>query len=259
MTHSNHALAKPIPLGRQTMSSGLQAATNYHRWTYEWIAPYVRGPILDIGGGTGNHLAFLADAELVSIDLSTECIAELRERYKHLRHWSFEAGDITDSALVERLGLSRFNTVLSCNVFEHIPDDTLAFMHATRLLAPGGHLVLLLPAHTWLFGSMDRLAGHFRRYSRRAAAERLSMAGLEQVALRYVNIVGALGWYVNNRLIRHDDLSSPGINGQISVFDRVLIPGLKRLEGKRNMPFGQSLVCVGRKPRDSSAAADRGR
>ena len=95
---------------------------------------------------------------------------------------------------------------------------------------------------------MDRLAGHFRRYSRRDAAQRLSMAGLEQVALKYVNIVGALGWYLNNRLIPHDDLSSAGINGQIRVFDRLLIPVLKRLESTRGMPFGQSLVCVGRKP-----------
>lgn len=259
MAQAKDTIPKAMPLGRQTMSSGLEGATNYHRWTYEWVAPYIKGRILDIGGGTGNHITFLTDAELVSIDLSPGCISELRERHKRLRNWSFEVGDITDSGLVERLGASGFDTVMSCNVFEHIPDDRLAFMHASRLLAPEGHLVLLLPAHAWLFGSMDRLAGHFRRYSRRDAAERLSMAGLEPVALRYVNVVGALGWYVNNRVIRHDDLSSPSINGQISVFDRVLIPGLKRLEGMRNMPFGQSLVCVGRKPRAPSRAGDRGR
>ena len=74
------------------------------------------------------------------------------------------------------------------------------------------------------------------------------MAGLDQVALKYVNLVGALGWFVNNRLVAHRDLSSPAINSQIQVFDRLLIPLLKRLEGKRNMPFGQSLICVGRKP-----------
>lgn len=230
------------------MSSGLESAGNYHRWNFEWIEPYVRGRVLDIGGGTGNHLAFLKHAEIVSVDLSPEAVNELRKRHKELPNWSFEAGDIADPALVARLGPSGFDTVLSCNVFEHIPQDELAFAHAAELLKPGGHLVLLLPAHSWLYGSMDRLAGHFRRYTREMAASRLAEAGLEQVALKYVNLVGALGWFVNNRLVSHRDLSSPAINNQIQVFDRLLIPLLKRLEGKRNMPFGQSLICVGRKP-----------
>jgi len=237
-----------IPVGRATMSSGLDSASNYHRWTYEWIRPYLRGRILDVGGGTGNHLAFLQSADIVSIDLSSDAVVELRARHRERPNWRFEVGDIADPVLVVRLGRSSFDTVLSCNVFEHIPRDDLAFRHAAQLLKPGGHLVLLIPAHQRLYGSMDRLAGHFRRYSREDAARKLVGAGLERVALRYVNLVGALGWFVNNRLISHRELSSSSINRQIHVFDRVLIPLLRRLEGERPMPFGQSLVCVGRKP-----------
>lgn len=248
MSRSTIEGAMPLPVGRETMSSGLQHATNYHRWNYDWIAPYVRGRILDVGGGTGNHLSFLRDADLVSIDLSPECVEELRARHRDLGNWSFEVGDITDQALVTRLGVASFDTVLSCNVFEHIENDARAFDNSAALLRPGGQLVLLLPAHGWLYGSMDRLAGHFRRYSSADASRKLRSAGLEPVAVRYVNCVGALGWFVNNRVIRHHDLSSKGINGQIRVFDRALIPLLKRMEGNRRMPFGQSLLCVGRKP-----------
>lgn len=243
-----HDTSSPLPIGRETMSSGLVEATNYHRWNYEWIAPYVRGRVLDIGGGTGNHLAFLKSFEIVSIDLSEDCVRELRVRHRGNARWSFEAGDITDPGIIGRLGAERFDTVLSCNVFEHIPEDELAFAHAASLLRPGGRLVLLLPAHNWLYGSMDKLAGHFRRYSREAAAKRLADAGLEPEALRYVNMVGAVGWFVNNRLVQHEDLSSGSINSQIHLFDRYLIPVLRRLEGTRSMPFGQSLLCVGRKP-----------
>jgi SAM-dependent methyltransferase len=237
----------PLPVGRETMSSALHTAGNYHRWNYEWIAEHVRGRVLDVGGGTGNHLGFLQDLELVSIDLSSSCVAELRERHRALRNWSFEVGDITDPATVDRLGRASFDTVLSCNVFEHIAEDECAFRNAAALLKPGGRLVLLLPAHQQLYGSMDHLAGHFRRYSRQDAGRKLAAAGLEPVALRYVNLVGAIGWFVNNRLARHDDLSSGSINGQIRMFDRFVIPVVKRLEGRRSMPFGQSLLCVGRK------------
>jgi hypothetical protein len=68
------------------------------------------------------------------------------------------------------------------------------------------------------------------------------------VALRYVNVMGAIGWFVNNRLLSHRDLSSGSINAQIHLFDRFLIPVLRRLEGARAMPFGQSLLAVGRRP-----------
>jgi SAM-dependent methyltransferase len=245
---TSNANSEVLPLGRQTMSSGLERATNYHRWNYEWIARYLQGRILDVGGGTGNHIRFLRDLELVSVDISPECVDELRHHYAEIGNWTFEVGDITDSRLVDRLGRASFNTVLSCNVFEHIAEDERAFIHAAELLKPGGLLVLVLPAHRWLYGSMDKLAGHFRRYSHEDAARKLRVAALEQVSIRYVNLVGAMGWYVNNRIISHDDLSSGGINRQISIFDRLMIPVLKRIEGQRSMPFGQSLVCVGRKP-----------
>ena len=187
------------PLGRDTMSSGLVEARNYHLWNYDWIAPYVHGRMLDIGGGTGNHLTFLHDRELVSIDLSSDCVAELRELHRDRRNWHFEVGDITDPAIIDRFGAQSFDTVLSCNVFEHIENDGAAFANSAALLKPGGRLVLLLPAHPALFGSMDRLAGHHRRYTAADAERKLAAADLKVEALRYVNLVGALGWYVNSR------------------------------------------------------------
>ncbi|HZR01994.1 MAG TPA: class I SAM-dependent methyltransferase [Burkholderiales bacterium] len=242
------------PIGNQTMSSGLALARNYHRWTYDWIAPFVQGRILDVGGGTGNHLAFLSDQRIVSIDISRECIRDLQMRHAARPNWSFEVGDITDPGIVDRFGAQSFDTVLSCNVFEHIEHDERAFMNSAALLKPGGKLVLILPAHPSLYGSVDRLAGHYRRYSAAQARQRLEAGHLELFTLRYVNSVGAIGWFVNNRLVRHRALSSPTINGQIHAFDRYLVPLLMRLEGSRRMPFGQSLLCVGRKPAPGDAA-----
>jgi SAM-dependent methyltransferase len=221
-----------VPLGRETMSSGLEHAQNFHAWTHDWIGPHVRGRILDVGGGTANHLRFFERETVVSIDLSPEAVAELRERFRARPNWSFEAGDITSPETVARLGTESFDTVLSCNVFEHIPRDDLAFERAAQLLRPGGRLVLVLPAHQALFGSMDRLAGHFRRYERGRARAELVRVGLRPVDVRYVNLVGAVGWFVNNRLVSHDDLSSPAVNAQIGLFDRVLVPVLRRLEGR---------------------------
>lgn len=227
------------------MSSGLQDAVNYHAWIYSWIKDHIHGSVLDIGGGTANHIRYLESNELMSIDISKDCISELRERYAHLSNWSFEVGDITDTGLVDRIGAARFDTVLSSNVFEHIERDDLAMKHAAELLRPGGRLVLVLPAHESLYGDLDRMAGHFRRYNRKGVQALFDEQNLEMVELKYVNYVGALGWYVNNRLMRHDDLSSPTINGQIALFDKLVIPVMRLVEKLLPpLPFGQSLVAV---------------
>lgn len=252
------AVESSVPTGADTMSSELRFATNYHRWTNDWIRTQVTGRVLDIGGGTGNHLSLLEGSDLVSIDVSKDCVDELRARYVDRRNWSFEVADITDAAIVARLGRGSFDTVLSSNVFEHIRDDAKAFANAKELLRPGGHLVLVLPAHQSLFGSMDRLAGHYRRYDRSTVRQRLQSAGLAEVKLRYVNIVGAVGWFVNNRLAHHRDLSSRPINGQIRLFDRWLVPMLRVIEGDRAMPFGQSLVCVARRSCETTTPGPTG-
>lgn len=239
---------RTMPVGTETMSSGLKTAHNFHRWTFEWIEPYVRGRVLDIGGGTGNHLQYLRDREVVSIDLSADAVVDLRKDFRDAPSFRFEAGDITSAETVDALGRGSFDTVLSCNVFEHIADDAAAFENARDLLKPGGLLVLVLPAHRLLFGGMDRMAGHHRRYDRALAESRLRDARFLVHRLRYVNALGAVGWFVNNRILSHDDLSSTAVNTQIGLFDRVLVPALRRIEGDRSLPFGQSLICVGQKP-----------
>lgn len=236
-----------LPVGTETMSSALVEAQNYHRWNYEWIRPHLAGRILDVGGGTGNHIRFLSDRPLVSIDLSSSCVEALQKKHEGNTNWSFCVGDITDEALVKRFGKESFDTVLSCNVFEHIPDHQQAFRHSAQLLKKGGKLVLLLPAHQALYGNMDKMAGHFRRYNKQTAADLLIDSGLNVSSLRYVNMLGGLGWFINNRMVRHDNLSSRSINTQIKLFDRWVIPLISWLEGKRSMPFGQSLLCVGEK------------
>jgi SAM-dependent methyltransferase len=241
--------ARRAPIGLQTMSSGLPLAKNYHAWTLSWIEPFIEGRVLDIGGGTGNHLQGLTDHPLVSIDCAPECIDWLRQRFKSESNFSFMRGDITDADIVRELGPASFDTVLSSNVFEHILDDKAAFSNAAQLLRPGGALVLVLPAHSQLYGSMDRLAGHYRRYDRRMTRKRFSEVGLLPERLRYVNLLGAVGWYMNARLIPHRELSSSPINFQIRLFDSFVVPIMRTVEGGRSMPFGQTLIAVGRKPR----------
>src|SRR5260370_30792037 len=66
---------------------------------------------------------------------------------------------------------SLYDTILYLDVLEHIADDAAELAAAANHLAPGGHLVVLGPAHQFLFSAFDEAIGHYRRYnSRRLAA-----------------------------------------------------------------------------------------
>jgi len=112
------------------------------------------------------------------------------------------------------------------------------------VIAPGGSIILLLPAFPALYGPIDRNLGHCRRYRRRDLARLASAAGLRVRRARFMNTIGFFGWWINARVLRRDTQSA----AQIAFFDRVLVPLMSRLENVAAPPFGQSLFAVLEKP-----------
>jgi SAM-dependent methyltransferase len=129
------------------------------------------------------------------------------------------------------------------NVLEHIKDDEAAVRAFSRLLRPGGALVLLVPAAPWLYGEIDKRLGHYRRYSKPSARALMEKAGLRVVALRYFNFIGLWAWWWNARVTRQ--LTQSDL--QICLFDNLIVPWQARLESILPPPLGQSLLVVARK------------
>lgn len=76
-----------------------------------------------------------------------------------------------------------YDVVCFFEVLEHIDDDQAALAEWVKLVRPGGHIVMSVPAFQERFGPMDEHAGHFRRYSPDELASRLHEAGLEDVRI----------------------------------------------------------------------------
>jgi SAM-dependent methyltransferase len=136
------------------------------------------------------------------------------------------------------------SAVVALNVLEHIPDDVAALRSFAGLVRPGGAVVLFVPAFPLLMSEFDVLVGHQRRYRKRTLARALTDAGLEVETVRYVNVVGFFGWLFAMRLLR----GRPGEGLLLRVFDRLLVPVMRRLESATPPPFGQSLFAVARRP-----------
>jgi SAM-dependent methyltransferase len=217
-------------------------AVNYHQWTYRVLQPYVGNRVLEVGGGIGSLSAFLQDRErLISIDLDPRCTQELRDQLGERPNVRVLTADILDPTLPPMLAEERLDTVLCVNVLEHIDDDLTALRHMHQALQPGGRVGLLVPAHPALYGTLDELVGHHRRYTRRALMAKAEQAGFTVLMCRSFNSVGVFGWFLAGRVRRQQGIGS----GQVRFYDHLVVPVLRRLEGAIPPPFGQSLVLVG--------------
>ena len=71
-----------------------------------------------------------------------------------------------------------FDVVAAFDVVEHCEDDALAVSELARVLAPGGRMLLSVPAYQWAWSDHDVRAGHHRRYTRPRLERVVEGAGL---------------------------------------------------------------------------------
>jgi 2-polyprenyl-3-methyl-5-hydroxy-6-metoxy-1,4-benzoquinol methylase len=114
---------------------------------------------------------------------------------------------------------SLYDTVLYIDVMEHIESDADEFRKAEEHLLPGGHLIVLSPAHPALFSPFDSAIGHFRRYNRRSLQRLGRLPSLTTVRLVYLDSVGLAASLANRVLLKHSMPTST----QIHLWDSVLV------------------------------------
>ncbi len=222
----------------------MSLAVNYRRWTYEVVRPYVGARVLEVGGGFGSFTELLLDrSRVVTLDNDPACTAQLRGRFGGNPQVRIVDADVVDEDLPSRLAGERLDTAVCINVLEHIEDDVGALRNLHDVLEPGGHLVLLVPAHPSLYGTLDAVVGHVRRYDRGALVATGRAAGFEPRVCRYFNSLGAAGRYILGRVRRQQETGE----GQVRFYDRWVVPLLAALERVVPPPFGQSLIVIGRK------------
>ncbi len=213
----------------------------YNAWLWEKVAPFVHGKVLEVGAGIGNMTRRIcAQTEVVATEINSEYLKILRSSFEGHSHVKVCELDLGGNIPAE-VGAG-FDTVLCLNVLEHIEDDVAALRRIRDALQPGGRAVLIIPAFDSLYGEIDRGVGHFRRYDRADIVARLEQAGFMVDHMATFNFVGAVGWYVNGRLLGRSTV--PGVQ---SRFYDMLVP-LFRLEERFKPSLGLSLLAVGRRP-----------
>jgi SAM-dependent methyltransferase len=200
--------------------------------------------VLEVGFGHGGFFEHLPPVKRhIGVDLDRDLVAVARARYPG---GEFLQADIANPDFRTLLGVTRVDTVFCANVLEHVADDSLAVRNLLSVLCTGGRLLLFVPAFQWLYNDLDRLAGHFRRYSKREVRALVPPGEGEIERLDYFNPIGGIGWWLNG-LFPHRSLEGTEVAGQVRLFDSYLLPLSRALDPLTRRAFGQSIVCVVRK------------
>lgn len=131
--------------------------------------------VIEIGCGAGMLLQELAARGFHCQAL--ESSPEARQLIGRLSSQTARAIDVHDVPSPAWRG--RFPLVMAFEVLEHIEDDRDAMQQWASWLAPGGTLLMSVPAHPRLWSAADKWAGHYRRYRKSDLTRVVTEAGLE--------------------------------------------------------------------------------
>ena len=238
---------QPLRVGLEDIE---QAMPRFARWMYATVKPALGNRVADAGAGIGTYAEMLlADGhEVVALEYDAAFVSQLKKRFAGNPRVSVFQSDLCNSS-----GLPEFaaaDSMLCLNVLEHVPDDVLALKNMRERVKPRGKLVILVPAYPWLFNSMDKAVGHFRRYRKDELESRLASAGWGVQRTFRFNAAGVPGWYAAGLMRR----THPG-RGLSRLYD-ALTPGFAVVEKHaiRGL-WGLSLVTICRPPRLAAQAA----
>ena len=138
----------------------------FNRWMAETIRPFVGSRVLELGAGIGNLTRQLSPRRrrYVATDIDAEHLARLRTRFGNRPNLEIAHCDLTKTEDFTPFA-GQMDTVICLNVVEHVADDQLALANIASTLVEGGRAIVLVPQGQSVYGTLDEVLGHYRRYS----------------------------------------------------------------------------------------------
>jgi len=203
------------------VGSELDLFSAVHNWKSYWssrIKSFIVGDVLEVGAGIGSNTSYL-DQKLsgrwVCLEPDSNLIPLIHENLARVRHRKYEVVCGT----LKKVDAERFDTIIYIDVLEHIENDVVELETASKLLRAGGRLIVLSPAHKFLFTPFDAAIGHYRRYNT-STLRSLTPLGLDLERIFYLDSVGMALSFANRLILKQ----SMPTKEQLRFWDQCVIP-----------------------------------
>jgi 2-polyprenyl-3-methyl-5-hydroxy-6-metoxy-1,4-benzoquinol methylase len=221
-------------------------AVNWKRYLQRQLAAFIKGRVLEVGAGIGGSTRFLYTSDRMQwtclepdYRLAEQIIPEMAKASPACAG----AVNVVVGTIATLGEVSQYDTILYVDVLEHIERDAFEVQQAARLLAQGGHLIVISPAHQWLFSAFDQAVGHYRRYSR-AALQTLMPQGLILRRARYLDSVGLFASLANRFVLKSPVPSTR----ELRFWDSLMVPVSRLLDPALCYRVGKSVYAVWQRP-----------
>jgi SAM-dependent methyltransferase len=222
--------------------------------------------LLDVGCGAGNMIHHLSRyGQVKGLDIDERPVKVARKR-----GYDVDQFDVTRPMPFES---NTFDAVTALDVIEHNEDDLAILADSYRVIKPGGHIIITVPALMWLWSHNDDINAHVRRYTADELKQKLAKTGFEVKRVTYNNffvfpLAAALillrrSSDAEPELASHHldeeeyqvemEPASPSVNAVLTLVGKVEAGLIKRV----NLPIGTSLIAVAQKPVDQQGVAHR--
>jgi glycosyltransferase involved in cell wall biosynthesis len=228
----------------------LNRAPRFTKWMADTIRPYLGERVLEIGAGIGNLTSNLVPRKVYwASDINPQYLDRLKKLkqtrpYLHVQY--------TDASEEQTYPEPQFDTVICLNVVEHLQDDLKALQNIRASLQKDGRAIILVPNGPQLYGSLDRVLGHFRRYTKEQLVDVCERAGFRVEKVLKFNRIGAPGWWWNGIVMKSTTFGF----WQIKLLN-TLLPIVRPID--RFLPFPHlswiMILRVGEQVQESAAAA----
>ncbi len=215
-------------------------ALRWKEYFGETIAPFIGKKVLEVGAGLGANTVALCDgsqSDWLCLEPDPALLQVIETR---ISSGEFPpccracGGFVTDLRRSES-----FDTILYLDVLEHIADDRRELENARNHLSIGSRLIVLSPAHEFLYSPFDKAIGHYRRYTE-GSISALTPSNCRIIKLVQLDSLGMLTSLANRIFLRQSIPSEK----QILFWDRNLVPFSRCLDRLANYQFGRSIICV---------------
>jgi len=219
-------------------------ATNWKNYWSSEIREYLAGDVLEVGAGIGANTEIMQKDRVSSwtcLEPDPALAVRMRARFQSRAELA-SCNVIVGTTEIIPANQQSYDAIIYVDVLEHIVEDRSELARASRLLRSQGRILVLAPAHQWLYTSFDRAIGHARRYDKTT----LSACTPEDCCLErlvYLDSVGMLA-SLGNRLFLHQ--SAPGLN-QILFWDRFLVPFSRFIDPVTFHMIGKSILGIWKK------------
>jgi len=218
-------------------------ASNWKDYWASQVIPHLGSRVLEVGAGLGGTTQLL----ISQMEKLTQwvCLEPDKRLASQIESTLANATRNADKVIVETKYLAEydpqthFDSIIYIDVIEHIEDDRKELKMAMRYLKPGGHLIVLVPAHNFLMSPFDKAIGHYRRYDKKMLLDIIPKSA-KILVHKYLDSFGLSVSLANKLLLKQNYPTKK----QVVFWDNFIIPVSKKLDRLLSFTLGKSVLLI---------------